>query len=42
MLAYAFFFCAFGFYLWIRITKTLDIGLFLVNTPKFLPAFKTL
>lgn len=28
MLAYIFFFCAFGFYLWIRITKTLDLGLY--------------
>ena len=31
VLAYAFFFCAFGFYMWIRIAKTLDIGLFLVS-----------
>ena len=31
VLAYAFFFSSFGFYLWIRITKTLDIGLFLVR-----------
>lgn len=27
-LAYIFFFCAFGFYMWIRITKTLDLGLY--------------
>lgn len=27
-LAYIFFYCAFVFYLWIRITKTLDLGLY--------------
>ncbi len=27
--AYIFFYCAFGFYLWIRITKTLDLGLYI-------------
>lgn len=27
--AYVFFYCAFVFYMWIRIAKTLDLGLYL-------------
>lgn len=30
MMAYAFFTLSFGFYMWIRITKTLDLGPYIV------------